>query len=52
MKPAPEVLSEFLDKNKISLKVIPQYKPRDDGTFSTVISVIVDYIPEEDAKDD
>lgn len=42
-KPAPEVLNEFLKKENLALNAYPEFMARDDGTFSVVVRLTVDY---------
>ncbi len=50
MKPANEVLQEFMTEKGIIFSVMPLYKRNHDGTFSTAITVMVDFKKDEEPK--
>ena len=42
-KTAVEKLQEFLEKERINIQISPEWIKRDDGTFSMVVKLTVDY---------
>jgi len=49
-KSAEELYGEFMKESNIVMMVIPEYKLRDDGTFSTVLKSVIRYKDELDAN--